>query len=65
MCLSLASGRGPRRTSPSTQSNAPPIKGSVEHVQAQASGAIANVLLRGGSMASAAEAVAKVVKTCK
>ena len=41
------------------------IKSSVEYVQAQASGAIANVLLRGGTMAAAAKAAAEAVKVCK
>jgi hypothetical protein len=41
------------------------IKSSVEYVQAQASGAIANVLLLGGTMAEAANAAAQAVKACK
>ena len=41
------------------------IKSSVEHVQAQAAGAIANVLLRGGTIAAAAEAAAQAVNACE
>ena len=61
----VAGALGERRRAPAKMRHS--IKSSVEYVQAQASGAIANVLLRGGTMAAAAEAVAaaQVVDACK
>ena len=59
----VAGALGERRRAPTKVRH--PIKSSVEYVQAQASGAIANVLLLGGTMAEAANAAAQAVKACK